>query len=136
MPFAPMSKTQRFQISRLAAFYGIRTKNVGSGKRCYAELVKTAKTRLFSLEDVTTFMEEIFYDVKTEEANESPKKASPSKSGRPNGIAFIMIIRLIFKAKTLENRQIKRKKTSTENIVQRINLETTSQVQMQRKDLW
>ena len=90
-----MSKVQRFQLSRLASFYNIKTKNVGSGKRCYAELVKTAKTRLFTLEDATTFMEEIFEDVKTEETIEK-KKPSPAKkpSKSPKG-SFIFVFQIL-----------------------------------------
>jgi hypothetical protein len=99
MPFPNMSKMQRFQISRLASFYGIKTKNVGSGKRCFAELNKTHKTRMMLQEDVTNFMEDIFVDVKIEELdskknspkrNASPKKNSSPKNGGNSGNLFFV----------------------------------------------
>jgi len=58
-PFAPMNRSKRLQIHRLAAVYALKSHSKGSGKRRFPTLIKTRNSQLAEEDTVSGLIERI-----------------------------------------------------------------------------
>jgi len=91
LPLAPMGKYEEMAVLKLAKLYNLKCRKLGSGKRKYTILEKTANTSIPPRNDVDVFIasmiRSIFGEIKQTNPKTQKEKTSVRRGKQPNVVA-------------------------------------------------